>query len=57
MKELYFWYIMGLKSKFQIQHVAAYIILLHYVKFLFHLLYFTLLATRQVLLFKTFDSM
>ena len=57
MKELYFWYIMGLKSKFQIQHVAAYTILLHYVKFLFHLLYFTLLATRQVLLFKTFDSM
>ena len=55
MKELYFWYIMGLKSKFQMQHVAAYIMLLYYIMFLFHLS-FTTLATRQVLLFKTFDS-
>ena len=26
-KELYFWYINGLKSKFQVKHVAAYITL------------------------------
>ena len=56
MKELYLWYIMGLKRKLQIQHVAAYIILLYYIMFLFHLLSFTSLATRQVLLFKMFDS-
>ena len=40
-EELYFWYIMGLNSKFQIQHVVAFIILmLYYLTFLFHLLLF-----------------
>ena len=49
-KELYFWYITGLRSKFLIQHVAAYIMLLYCIMFSFHLLSFTSLATRQVLI-------
>ena len=39
---------MGVKSKFQMQHVATYIISLNYIMFLLHLLSFTSLATREV---------